>query len=140
MAAPTIKEVMEGIQARLQTIDGLRITAYAADQINPPSAMVTVPPIPQYHATMKRGRMTLDPSVIVLTSAALDRVGQLDLADYANPTGAKSIIAAIEADPTLGGVVDNCKVISFRPLGMQEVGMIGYYGGIFELKAVADGS
>lgn len=140
MAAPTIAEVMAGIETRLNTISGLRVTDYAADQINPPAAMVTVPPITSYHATMKSGRMMLEPSVLVFVSGALDRVGQLLLAEYANPTGAKSIKAAIEADPTLGGKVDDCKVMSFRPMSMQEVGMIHYYGGVFELKAVADGS
>lgn len=137
--APTIEQVMVGIETRLATISGLRVTEYVADQINPPHAIVGVPPIPEYRSTMGRGVFTLEPTVTVLVSAAYDRAGQLKLASYANVTGASSIPAAIEADRTLGGLVDECWVLSFAPLGMEEVGYIGYYGGIFQLRTVARG-
>lgn len=139
MAAPTIEQIMLGIETRLKTITGLRVAEYVADQINPPAAVVGVPEIDSYHATMGRGRFTLEPTVTVFTSAALDRVGQLKLASYANPTGANSVVAAIEGDKTLGGVVEDCIVVSFRPLGMEEVGVIGYYGGEFTLRTIASG-
>lgn len=42
--APTIEQVMLGIEARLDTITGLRTSEYSADQINPPQAIVGVPP------------------------------------------------------------------------------------------------
>jgi hypothetical protein len=140
MAAVTILQVMQGIETRLKTIDGLRVTYYIADQVNPPQAVVGCPPIDSYRATFRRGVFLLQPQVVVLTSAALDRVGQTALAEYANPTGARSIPAAIEGDRTLGGVVEDCVVDSFQPLGMEEVGLIGYYGGVFDLRVVAPGS
>ncbi|MCI0687574.1 MAG: hypothetical protein L0Y54_10110, partial [Sporichthyaceae bacterium] len=103
MAAPTIEQVMNGIEARLATIGGLRVSDITPDQINPPQAIVGVPTIASYHATMGRGRFTIEPTVTILVSAALDRVGQLKLAASANPTGAASVVAAVEADKTLGG-------------------------------------
>lgn len=138
--APTILQIMEGIETRLKTIAGLRVTEYIADQINPPQAIIGVPDIPEYRTTFGRGRFGLEPEVTVLVSAALDRVGQRALAEFANVTGAKSIPAAIEADRTLGGVVEECFVLSFRVLGFEEVGAIGYYGGVFQLKTVAKGT
>ncbi|GGK32144.1 hypothetical protein GCM10010124_26170 [Pilimelia terevasa] len=137
--APTILQVMQGIEARLNTITGLRVSDIAPDQINPPAAVVGVPAVPAYHATMGRGRFQLAPTVTVLVSAGLDRVGQHKLAGYANPTGALSVVAAVEADKTLGGVVDDCHVVGFRPLGLEEIGLIGYYGGVFELRVIATG-
>ena len=137
--APTIAQVMQGIETRLATISGLRVNDVKADQINPPAAIVGVPPIPSYHATMARGKFLVEPTVTVLVSAAYDRTGQLALASYADPTGATSVLSAIEGDRTLGGVVDDCIVIDFRPLGLEEVGLIGYYGGVFTLRAVATG-
>lgn len=137
--APTIEQVMLGIETRLKTISGLRVSEYVADQINPPAALVGVPEISSYHATMGRGRFTIEPTVTVLTSAAYDRAGQLKLAGYANPTGSSSVVVAIEGDKTLGGVVDDCIVVDFRPLGMEEVGLIGYYGGVFTLRVIASG-
>src|SRR5687768_10263773 len=108
MAAPTILQVMQGIEARLATIDGLRVSDTAPDQINPPAAFVGVPPIESYHATMQRGRMRLSPSIWLFTSAAVDRIGQEALAGYADPTGTRSVVAAIYGDRTLGGVAEDC--------------------------------
>lgn len=140
MAAPSILQIMEGIEARLATISGLRVVEYVADQITPPQAVVGVPPISSYHTTMQRGRFTIDPTITVFTSASLDRVGQRALAEYANPTGEKSVIAAVEADQTLGGAAENVVVLSFEPLGLETVGVIGYYGGVFTLRVTARGN
>jgi hypothetical protein len=54
-------------------------------------------------------------------------------------TGAQSVFAAIEADKTLGGLGVECIVKSFQPLGLQDVGLIGYYGGVFQLACIATG-
>lgn len=140
MAATAVLDVMRGIETRLQTITGLRTASYVADQINPPQAVVGVPPIEDYRATMKRGRWQLQPQVYIFVSAVLDRAGQAALAGYANVTGSTSIPAAIEGDRTLGGIVEDCVVDAFRPLGMEEVGLIGYYGGVFDLRVIAPGS
>ena len=140
MPAPSIPDIMRGIENRLATIPGLRTTEYIADQVNPPQAVVGCPPIPRYHATMRMGTFELEPTVTIFVSATLDRVGQLALAEYANPTGSKSVLAAIEGDKTLGGVVAQCFVVSFVPFGYEEVGATGYYGGTFALKCMAQGS
>lgn len=142
--APTIAAVMAGIETRLNTITGLRATDVTPDQVNVSGnasvAIVGVPDIPDYRIAMQAGSMRLSFQVTVLVSAAMDRVGQLRLAGFANPTGGTSVITAIEADKTLGGVVDQCWVTDFRPLGMEEVGVIGYYGGVFTVHVVADGN
>lgn len=135
MAVPTVAAIMAGIEVRLGTIDGLRVSDVAPDQINPPAAIVGVPPL--NYTGFNRGRIQIEPTVTVLVSAALSRVGQHALAAYANPAGASSVKAAIEADRTLGGVVADCVVVSFRPLGLEEVALIGYFGGVFELRAIA---
>lgn len=140
MAAPTVLQVMQGIETRLKTIDGLRASYFVADQINPPQAVVGVPPIENYRTTMRRGRFQLEPQVYIFVGAQLDRAGQAALAGYADVSGDTSIPAAIEGDRTLGGIVDDCVVDSFRPLGMEEVGLIGYYGGVFDLRVIAPGS
>lgn len=138
--ASSIEQIMLGLEARLTTIPGLRTSEWTADQINPPHALVGVPPIPNYRQAMGKAAYELDLTVTVLTSAALDRRGQLALARYADPTGSSSVIAAVEADRTLGGVVTDCVVQSFRPLGLEEVGLIGYYGGLFTLLCIASGA
>lgn len=140
MAAPSIAAIMAGIETRLATITGLRVNDVSPGQITPPCAIVGVPEIPNYHGTFGRAKWQLEPTVTVFTSAAHDRAGQLMLAGYADHSGATSIAAAVEADKTLGGVVDDCIVVSFRPLGLDEVGQIGYYGGVFQLRVLAPGT
>lgn len=136
----TIEEIMAGIEARLETIEGLRVTAYVADQINPPQAIVGVPPVTDYRLVFgDDGELQIAPTITILVSAALDRVGQAQLASYAAKTGASSVFAAIEADKTLGLANVDCTVKSFQPLGLQDVGVLGYYGGVFTLACLATG-
>jgi hypothetical protein len=136
MAAPTIRQVMEGIQTRLQTIPGLRVAAVEPDAVSPPLAFVGVPPVDSYTGPFHRN-FQITPTVTVYVSSASDRAGQLVLADYVNATGTTSIPAAITADPTLGGLVDSVYVLSFQPLGIEQVSLVGYYGGVFQLQVTA---
>lgn len=129
---------MDGIETRLLTISGLRVSDVSPSQISPPCAVVGVPPVEAYHVAMGSNRMALDfPVSVFVSAAAPDRIGQKNLAGYANPSGATSIKAAIEGDKTLGGILDDCIVMSFRPLGLEEVGLIGYYGGVFTVRAIS---
>jgi hypothetical protein len=134
MAAPTIREIVAAIKTQLETIQGLNVTDYAPGQITPPAAVVMVPPIPSYQVGYGDRRPILEVPVVVLVSAALDRVGQLALADYADPDSPTSIAKAIAADQRLGGVVGQCQVTSFEPLGAEDVGLLGYLGGKFTLR------
>jgi hypothetical protein len=141
----TITAIMDAIEAALTPVEKLRVSAEIPDQINPypggGHAIVGVPSVPDYHRTMaNRARYIITPTVTVLTSAALDRRGQRALAAFADPSGPSSIAAALETDQTLGGVVENCIVMDFRPLGLEEVGEIGYYGGVFTLRITARGA
>jgi hypothetical protein len=133
MAAPTIRAVLGAIETRLATIPGLRTSDYAPGQITPPQAIILAPPI-SYLVGYGTRRPILEVSVTVLVSAALDRVGQLALADYADPDGPLSIPATIAADPTLGGVVGQAQVTSFEPLGSEDVGLLGYFGGRWNVR------
>ncbi len=140
MAAPTILQIMQGIETRLATVTGLVfVSEIHPGQITPPAGVVGVPPIDNYHSTMRSGTMELNVPVLVLISAATDFGGQHALAAYANPTGTSSIKTAIETDRTLGGVVDDCVVQSFTPLSIEEVNTIGYWGGRFMLYVAAQG-
>jgi hypothetical protein len=131
----TMVDVIEGIRDRLLTIDGLRVQEYVPGQVTPPQAIIGVPPVPDYNPALAgRMRATLAPTVTVLTSSAIDRIGQKALAELADWDGDRSVAKAFAADRTLGGIVSDCQVVSFEPLGLEEVGVIGYYGGRFTLR------
>src|SRR5688572_29714068 len=117
--AATLLQIMQGIETRLNTVTKLRAVDTVPDVIDPVTtggfAIVGVPPF-NYRTTFGRGKYEIDYTITVLTSNAVSRVGQQLLAGFADPGCGGSIIAAIEADHTLGGIVDHCWLLSFRPL------------------------
>ncbi|MEV4416123.1 hypothetical protein [Catellatospora sp. NPDC049609] len=141
MAAPTIAEVVAGIENQLATIPDLRVTGYMPDQISRPAAYVSIPPI-DYRITFKGRTWHLRPRVVVLVCNVLDRMRERHLAEYADVTGPKSVFAAFAGTGSgvdLGGKVTQCFVSSFEPLGPEMVGQIPYYGGVWTLDVYAPG-
>lgn len=136
----TLDQITGGLVTRLKTISGLNVAQFFIGQIVPPVAIVGVPPVTDYHASMGRGTISLEPTIHIFTSSAIDLEGQRALASYADPTGSKSIRAAIEADKTLGGTVQDCIVREFRPLNLEEYSALNYYGGVFTLQLYARGN
>ncbi|MDG4796212.1 hypothetical protein [Micromonospora sp. WMMD1082] len=138
--ASDLADIMEALGKRIDTVDGLRGYGYAPDGLPVPCAFPLVPAIPSYQLAMKRGTYQLAFSVVVLTSAQLDRVGQPALARFANPTGPQSIRAALaDGDRTLGGLINDLVVDSFDPDGLEQLGYGAYYGGAFSVRVYASG-
>jgi hypothetical protein len=136
-----IETIMQGLETRLATIAGLRVSDTVKGEISPPSAMVGLPQDVNYHAAMGTNpKFDLTFEIWVFTSKAWDRTGQLQLTGYLNPNGPKSIRAAIEADRQLGGVVDDCHVARGRAVTVEEFGVIGYFGGVWTVPVFARGT
>lgn len=136
MTVPTLTEIMEGLDARLGTIPGLRHKAYLADQVVPGTAVVQVPDIDSYHPTFGDDELDVTLSVWLFVSATLDRVGQRKLAEFISDTGTNSIRAALESHTVPITGVNEVTVDSFRNFDIQEVGVIGYYGGEFKVSVM----
>lgn len=136
--AATIEQIMTGLEARLATISGLNVKDFAPGSPVFPSAFPLVPGF-DYQATMSRGTYEIPFRVAIVVSAALDRVGQMTLARYANQTGDYSIRAAIEGDKTLGGLVSTLIVDSFDPTGLGDIGLMDFFGGVFNIRIWASG-
>jgi hypothetical protein len=137
----TVEQIMKGLETRLDTISGLRVSDTITPTISPPWAMVGLPANIEYHKAM--GTNPLGDSVFeiwVFTSKAWDRTGQLKLAGYLNQNGSTSIRAAVEADRQLGGVVDDCFVSRGRAVTVEEFGIIGYFGGVFTVPVFSRGT
>lgn len=147
--AATIDQIMTAFKERLATVDGVRAYDYAPDSPTPDKAAAfpLVPPVPSYREAMRRGLIVYSFRIALVTGAQLDRVGQQRLARYASATGPDSIRAALEdgtdtegrSVKTLGGLVDDLVVDGFDPDGLQEVGLVGYYGGTFAVRVMASG-
>jgi hypothetical protein len=117
----TVSQVATGLQARLATITGLRNFSYQPEQENPPFAYPQINSI-NYHRAYQGGDVVMDWTVYVVVGRYLDRTAHAQLDDYLSFSGSKSIRAAIEADPTLGGVCSTLIVRSGADITSLDAG------------------
>lgn len=134
-----MKAVMEALSAVLSDVDGLSVSLSPTGTIKPPHAIVGVPTILDYRKAVAGARVDLEVPIILLTSSAFDETGALRLAEYSTPIGERSLFQAIEKNRTLSGVVEQAQIRDFRPLGTDEYGAIGYYGGEFTCAVMVRG-
>ena len=144
MATKTLVELMDAVATRLATVSLTRAYSLSPGSVTLPSggaaAVVTVPPVDSYRAAFARGTVQIrDWPIYILTGAQMNELGQKQLAEYLSWTGSKSVALALENEPTLGGVVDDLLVQSSRPLGLEEVGAVGYFGGLIMLTVQLPG-
>lgn len=144
MSAATIATLMVGIETRLATVTGLRAKDTAPDTIDIPAgggyAFVGLPHQVDYHQSMANGQVSPVFTVVVLVAATPARVGQALLAGYLSPSGPQSILAAVEADKTLGGAAEACVVMVGKTLGQVELSGVTYLGAEFTLQTIALGA
>jgi hypothetical protein len=121
----TISEIREAIGVRLKTIPNLRVPKRVPDTIDPDAAVVRYAGT-TFDTTMSRGSDDQNYIVQVFTSKASDR-GQDALLEYCDGSGERSIKAAMEGDPTLGGLVMHADVTEVREPGRVEVAKGEFY-------------
>ncbi|HEY7824563.1 MAG TPA: hypothetical protein VIG24_17105 [Acidimicrobiia bacterium] len=121
----SILDLRDGLAARLQTISGLRVSDVMVDAPRPPQAVVA-PLRVDYDLNARRGADTYQFVVTVMVSRADSRSAQDQLDAYV--VGANSVKAAIEADRTLGGKANTCRVIEMRNYGAIAFGDQLYLG------------
>ena len=128
MIQPTFAAVRAAVAAYLQnTITGLRATPNRFLQVNPPMAVIA----PQT-GSLIRYSQTFDQETdynlraIILVSEGDSTQGQDLLDAYLSPTGAQSVYAAVQADPTLGGQVSYCVVVEATGYGLTNWNGIDY--------------
>jgi hypothetical protein len=104
----TNDQIRSGIATQLGTIAGLQVYE------RPPGSIVTDAAVVRRRGTSYD--VTFDGlddttwGITVFVSFANTDSGAESLDEYVSPTGAKSIVAALETDPSLGGVVAFCHV------------------------------
>lgn len=92
-----LSAVMDEMAVELDTIDGLRVFPYPADNIPAPAAIVGYPESLTFDTTMGRGvDMAVFP-IFVLVGRVTDRTARDLLGVYCDGTGAKSVKAVLQA-------------------------------------------
>lgn len=129
-----VSDIRSGIATRLATISGLRVSDYWRDDPRPPMAMV-LPDRIEYDLNANRGADTYIFVIAVLVSRADERAAQQNADAFI--VGSGSVKAAIEADRTLNGTANTCRVTEMRNYGQVSVGDTIYLQVEFELEVVA---
>ncbi len=129
--------IRQGIQTNLKTINGLRCYDVWPDQLNCPAAIVR-PVQGDFHQTAGDDpRILFEVTMLVAPIEQGFVRGQNKLDAYLGESGADSVKAAIEADSTLNGTVEDVIVRRWRDYGPMEVAGIGEYIGVkFDLEVV----
>jgi len=133
----SISELRIGIKTNLATINGLRVSDYQPDNINPPVAIV-FPVSLNYDETFHRGMQTYTFAVQVIVGKVSERSGQSAIDSYCSSTGANSIKLAIESDKTLAGKAFDLRVTDMRNYGELTVGEVNYLSAEFVVLCYAD--
>jgi hypothetical protein len=126
---PTFTAVRAALAAQLNTIAGLRATANRNAQISPPAAVV-MPVTGSFirYSTTFDGECDLTLRAILLVAEGDSTSGQDSIDPYLATTGAQSVYAAIQADPTLGGVVSWAALTEATGYGLINFAGIDYLG------------
>lgn len=127
-----VSTVMDQIGTRLATITGLRVFSFAAENAQPPFAMVDYPESVEYDSTMSRGSDEAVFRVLVGVARNIDRSARKALDDYLDGSGSKSIKAAIEA-----GTVGHSARVRRATVSEIVVADTPFVGAVFEVHVIA---
>lgn len=92
-----IENVMDDIGNRLDTISGLRVHNYEADEISVPAGLVSLPGNINYHSTYGAGFCQATLEVTILVSKVEDRIRRKQIAPFADTSGSRSVKAVLES-------------------------------------------
>lgn len=130
----TVSEIRTALAEKAGNVYGLRSFAYQPDDPRPPVAFVMLDRI-EYDLNAHRGADTYFFVVTVIVGRANDRASQQNLDKYL--VGDDSVKKALEADRTLGGVVNTCRVTEARNYVSVNVGDTTYLQVELEVEIVA---
>jgi hypothetical protein len=120
--AGTASQIQSGLAARLATITGLRVADHLPEQVTPPMAVIQVQSV-TFHRAMGGGLSEWQFVISLISGRMGDRAAQKALDGWMSYSGSQSARAAIEADPTLGGVCQTlivAEMLSIRPLSIGD--------------------
>jgi hypothetical protein len=112
--------VRDGLRDRLRTIDGLSAFDTMPPALPDRDSAVVLPGEPLLEPFAHRDTWALLVRVAVRCQRATVRDAQDALDEYVWPVGRRSIVAAVQADPTLGGVADDTAFLRVDGYGAIE--------------------
>jgi hypothetical protein len=135
----TLSQIRTGIAARLATVSGLEVHDNVPGSVNPPAVVITPAPgiFLEYGTTLGNQTNDYTFTLTLFVQRGDEDSGQDALDAYADVSGAQSIPAALDADPTLGGVVHDCNLVDAQNYGRFTYNEVDYFGCTFTLRVMA---
>lgn len=129
MTQPTFTQIRQALATTLNTIPGLRATANRNAQISPPAAVImpVTGAFVTYGETMD-GEASYLLRAILLVSEGDSASGQDNIDPYIATSGPSSILATLQANPSLGGVVSWAVLTQATGYGLINFAGIDYLG------------
>ena len=114
----SIGDIAAGLKANLDAIDGVNVSKYP--RTNPVGPLIHMWPSDTivYHRANAMGFTAIEFTVQLLWPYSDDAGSASQVYDFLEPTGARSVRAAIESDRTLGGAVDQARCESCSGLAV----------------------
>jgi hypothetical protein len=135
--AASVSAVATALMASLSGISGLRTKNYQPEDLSvAPIAYPTIQTV-TYHRAFGGGDVVMDWNVEVVTGRWTDRTAHALLDSYLSYDGASSIRAALEADVSLGGVVQTMIVQSSTSISSVSQGEQEFLGITFQVTVHA---
>ena len=130
----TTSEIKTALAAALRTIKGVRAYDYQPDQPNPPMAWSTMDSV-AYHGAMRGGNVVYRFTVSMIVGRVSERSSQGFLDRLLSYDG--GVREAIEADRTLGGVVQDVIVRGAGNIMTMTANDTSYFTVDFEVEVYA---
>lgn len=133
---PGLSEIRTAMGTALGSVSGLRVRELIPPLVTPPMAVVQPQQI-EYDLNAQNGLHLYTFTVTVFVVKADDRAAQLKVDPYVAPTGSGSVKAALEADRTLGGVVNTLRVTNVNNYSSADANDVLYLAVDFEVEVYA---
>ena len=130
----SLSELRVALAQAMSAVPNLRTSATVPDAPRPPIAVV-MPDRIEYDLNARRGADTFFFTIMLLVGRADDRAAQNNLDAYL--VGPDSIKAAVEADRTLGGKANTCRVTQMSNYSSMPVGEVVYLAAQFTVEVTA---
>ena len=126
----SIAAIRAGLAEALDTIPGLRVSAYFPDDITPPMAIVDTFQL-SFDLSMARGSDDFTFDVLVVVRRTSERAAQAEL-----DTLVPLVKAAIEADKSLGGAAQSLQCQAMNGYSPLQVGETTHLAASFAVRVI----
>ena len=132
--ANEIRDAKDGLGTLLSSISGLRVLDYPADSIHEFPVVAVLFESRDATVTLAGSSFTGKAKAVLLVSSANTQQAYDTLDQYMDPLGTTSVEAAVDADNTWGGNVDDGRLVSVDNVGQRKLWGSSYVGADFHFR------